>query len=54
MMKTRIFNVRLSTLVDINEFLRKSTTGALMRQEFTRDEEGRLYLIVTIVEEDDN
>jgi len=48
MIKTRIFRVNPTTLKTINNFLKKSIMGSIIKQEFSIDEKKRLYLIVTI------
>lgn len=50
MIKTKIFRVIPTTLKEINNFLSKSNNGSIMKQEFSKDEKERLYLIVTIIE----
>ncbi len=50
MLKTKIFRVTPTTLKTINNFLKKSMMGSIIKQEFSQDEKKRLYLIVTIDE----
>jgi len=49
-MRTKLFLVNPETISKINSFLKKSTIGSILKQEFSHDEKNRLYLIVTIME----